>query len=237
MREHAPMAEIVLLAIGAAVFPTLIACVAIMISRPEPRRLLLAFYAGGLIVSVTAGIAVLSVFKSGDSAVGSTSSAPSPGESIVAGALALGLAWLMASRRGKVMLGAWRSRHPPKKQKKHDDGPSWAERQLGRANAAAAFAVGAAIHLPGPFYLLALGDIATGGYSDPQEIGLILLFNAIMFTLLEVPLIGYLVRPERTAQMVAKLSIWLNANGLRVMGWLVGAVGISLVVQGIAAAA
>jgi hypothetical protein len=236
MREHAPMADIVLLGIGAAVFPTLIACVAIMISRPEPRRLLLAFYAGGLIVSVTAGIVVLSLFDNGNSAVGSTSSSSSPGESIVAGVLALGLSWLMASRRGKVMLGAWRSRHPRKK-KQQDDGPSWAERSLGRANAAAAFAVGAAINLPGPFYLLALGDIATGDYTGTQEIGLILLFNVIMFALLEVPLVGYLVRPEGTAQRVEKLSIWLNANGLRVMGWLVGAVGVSLVVQGISAAA
>ena len=230
------MAEIVLLAFGAAVFPTLIACVAIMISRPEPRRLLLAFYAGGLIVSVTAGIVVLSVFNSGDSAVGSTSSAPSPGESIVAGAVALGLAWLMASRRGTAALDSWRSRHPRRKKKTHD-GPSWAERQLGRANAAVAFAVGAAINLPGPFYLLALGHISQGDYSGPQEIGLIVLFNAIMFVLLEVPLLGYLVRPERTAERVADLSVWLNANGLRVMGWLVGAVGTSLVVQGIAAAA
>ena len=230
------MAEIVLLAFGAAVFPTLIACVAIMISRPEPRRLLLAFYAGGLIVSVTAGIVVLSVFNNGDSAVGSTSSAPSPGESIVAGAVALGLAWLMASRRGTAALDRWRSRHPRRRKKAHD-GPSWAERQLGRANAAVAFAVGAAINLPGPFYLLALGDIATGDYSGAQEVGLILLFNAIMFVLLEVPLLGYLVRPERTAELVADMSTWLNANGLRVMGWLVGAVGTSLVVQGIAAAA
>jgi len=57
------MAHIVLLALAAAVFPTLIACVAIMISRPEPRRLLLAFYAGALIVSVTAGIVVLDAFN------------------------------------------------------------------------------------------------------------------------------------------------------------------------------
>jgi hypothetical protein len=45
------MAHIVLLALAAAVFPTLIACVAIMISRPEPRRLLVAFYAGGEIAT------------------------------------------------------------------------------------------------------------------------------------------------------------------------------------------
>jgi len=229
------MAHIVLLALAAAVFPTLIACVAIMISRPEPRRLLLAFYAGALIVSVTAGIVLLDAFNTGGTVIGNTSSSPNPGTSIVAGAGALVLAWLMVSARGRALLDRRRARHPRRRPK--EAGPSWAERRLDRANAAVAFAVGAAINLPGPFYVLALGEIANGPYDSLASLGLIVLFNAIMFTLLEVPLVGYLVRPERTAEQVARLSIWLNANGLRIMGALIGLVGVSLVVQGIAAAA
>jgi Sap, sulfolipid-1-addressing protein len=57
----------------------------------------------------------------------------------------------------------------------------------------------------------------------------------IMFLLLEVPLVGYLVRPDTTAARVEALSVWLNANGLRVMGALVGVVGASLVAQGVIA--
>ena len=230
-----PMAHIVLLALAAAVFPTLIACVAVMISRPDPRRLLLAFYAGGLIVSVGAGIVVLNAFKKGDSVVGNSSSTPNPGTSIVTGLLALVFGWLMVSGRGRALLSRWRSSHPRRHEKK--DAPSWAERRLDQANVAVAFAIGAAINLPGPFYVLALGEIASGDYSRPAEFGLILLFNAIMFVLLEVPLVGYLLRPERTAEQVGQLAIWLNRNGLRVMGALVALVGLSLVVQGLAAAA
>ena len=228
------MGQIVLLAVAAAVFPTLIACVAVMISRPEPRGLLLAFYLGGLISSVTSGIVVLAHFTNGNAVLGSTSSSPSPGTSIVAGLVSLLLAWLMASRRGHTLLDRWRSRHPRRHGKKQ--GPSWAESHLNRGNTSVAFVVGAAINLPGPFYLLALGDIATGGYSTAEQLGLIVLFNAIMFMLVEVPLIGYLVQPEATAERVASFATWLNANGLRVMGWLVGTVGIGLIVQGLAAA-
>ena len=228
------MGQIVLLAFAAAVFPTLIACVAVMISRPEPRGLLLAFYLGGLISSLTSGVVVLVYFNDGHTVLGSTSSTPSPGTSIVAGLVSLLLAWLMASRRGHGLLDQWRSRHPRRHEQKQ--GPSWAERHLNRANARVAFVVGAAINLPGPFYLLALGDIATGGYSTAEQLGLIVLFNAIMFVLVEVPLVGYLVQPEATAERVASFATWLNANGLRVMGWLVGAVGIGLIVQGLAAA-
>ena len=218
------MAHILLYALAAAVFPLLLACVALMISRPDPRWLLLAFYGGGMIVSVSAGIVVLGVFEDDGSVLGSTASQPDPGTSIAAGLVSLALAWLMA-----------RGRHPPRRAKRA--GPSWAERHLERANAAVAFGVGAAINLPGPFYLLALGEIARGPYDTAQSLALILLFNAIMFTLLEVPLVGYVVRPEQTATQVTRLARWLNANGLRVMGWLIGAVGAGLIAQGIAAAA
>src|ERR1700759_2412465 len=227
--------SIILLAFGACIFPTLLACVAIIISRPSPRKLLLAFYAGGLLTSVSTGIAMLSVFASGDTVLGSTSSTPHPTTSILAGAFALLGAWLMASARGHALLSRWRSSHSHHHKPRRTNGHSWAERTLGRASWRAAFLVGAIINLPGPFYLLALGDIARGGYSDVGQFVLILLFNAIMFLLLEVPLVGYLVRPETTAERVAAMSRWLNANGLRITGWLVGLAGASLVGQGIAA--
>jgi hypothetical protein len=229
------MAHIVLLALAAAVFPTLIACVAIMISRPEPRRLLVAFYAGGLLVSVFAGIVVLNAFKRGDSFVGNSSSSPNPGTSIVTGVLALVLGRLMASGRERALLARWRSRHP-RRRERTNDGPSWAERHLDRANATVALAVGAAINLPGPFYLIALGDLATMSYSTAEQLLGILLFNSIMFLLVEIPLVGYLLRPAATTRLVGRLSAWLNANGLRLIGWLAAAFGVGLIAQGIAAA-
>jgi hypothetical protein len=228
-------ARIVLLAFAAAVFPTLIACVAVMISRPDPRRLLFAFYLGGLIVSVGAGIVVLSTFTSAESVAGSTKSGPAPGVSIGAGIVSMALGWLLASHTGRDILNRRRSRRP--RRRTHDDGPSWAERHLDHANAAVAFVVGAAINLPGPFYLLALGDIAKGHYGTGAQLALILVFNGIMFLLVEVPLVGYLVRPRQTAELIGRFAVWLNANALRVLGWLITAVGIGLIVQGVAAAA
>ena len=227
------MGAIVLCALASAVFPTLLACVAILISRPSPRLLLLAFYAGGMITSITSGIIVLSVFNNGQSVAGSTASAPHPSTSIVMGVVALVFAWLMASRHGEALLERWRTRRQLRHPKPDKPGSSWVQSHLDRASARVAFFVGAAINLPGPFYLLALGRMATGGYTTLQQLGLILLFNLIMFVLLEVPLVGYLVEPETTAARVAAFSKWLNANGLRVMGWLVGVFGVGLIAQGL----
>ena len=182
--------------------PTLIACVAIIISRPEPRRLLLAFYAGGLIVSVTAGILLLAAFKDHGAVIGNTSSDPNPGTSIVAGLVALVLAWLMASDRGRALLSGWRNRHPRRRPK--EDGPSWAERRLaGRTRGGVRGRRG---DQPARAVLRARARRdRERRLQQRQAFGLILLFNAIMFTLLEVPLVGYLVRPERTAEQVAAL--------------------------------
>jgi hypothetical protein len=227
--------EIIVLALGASIFPLLLACVAIMISRPEPRRLLIAFYLGGVVVSVGVGIAIVALLKNGHSVVGSTKTAPAPGVSIVMGLLGLLLAWLMVSTRGHKVLDRWggsRRRRKPKK----EAGPSWAERRLGAASWKVALLVGAVINLPGPFYLLALGKIAKAEYSIPHALALILLFNLIMFWLLEGPLCGYLVAPEKTAKWVASLSQTISNNGLRIAGSFVGIVAIGLVAQGIAAA-
>jgi hypothetical protein len=231
------MGSIILLACGACFFPTLLACVAIMLSRPEPRWLLVAFYAGGLLASVSTGLAVLAVFENGDAVLGSTRSDPHPTTSIVVGVVALLLAGLMATTRGNAILDSWRSRHHRRSGggAKPAEGPSWAERRLGRASWKVALLVGAVINLPGPFYLLALGEIARGSYSTPEQIGLILLFNAIMFVLLEVPLVGYLIRPTATATRVRAMSAWLNTNGLRITGWFVALFGAGLLAQGIAA--
>lgn len=226
------MIEIVLLALGSAVFPALLGCVAILISRPHPRRSLLAFYLGGLITSLTCGAIVLALFSKGKSVAGNTTSTPHPGYSIFAGVLALVAAWLMTTPRGRAFLGRLRDRraHPRARPKK--EGPSWIDRRLDRASGPLAFAVGAVINLPGPFYLLALGDIATGDYGTGAQIILVLLFNAIMLLLLEVPLAGYVMQPEATAAWVAQLAQWLKANGLRVLGAVVGLSGVGLLVQG-----
>jgi hypothetical protein len=66
------MGYIVLLALAAAIFPSLLACVAIIISRPEPRTLLLAFYAGGVLTSVTSGLILLVLFNHGQTFLGSS---------------------------------------------------------------------------------------------------------------------------------------------------------------------
>lgn len=181
-------------------------------------------------------MAVAKVFEDGGEIAGSDSGGPHGSVSIVVGLVGLLFAWLLVSRRGRGLIDSWRSRHPrrhpPKPKTK--EGPSWVERRLDGATVGITFAVGAAINLPGPFYLLALGDIAHGP-STLEQIALILLFNAIMFLLLEIPLVGYLVDPDWTERAVAASRSWLTTNRLRVLGALIGVISAGILVQGLQA--
>ena len=227
------MITIILLAFGSAVFPLLLAGVAIVLTRPKPRSLLLALYAGGMLTSLICGAIALWGFRSARSVTTNTASSPHPGTSLLEGALALALAWLLASGRVHTLIERWRSRHRHHRFRRKKEGPPWLERRLKDASAPIAFAVGMVISLPGPLYLLALGDIATGPYRPGEQVALIVLFNVIMFLLLEVPLVGYLLRPDLTAALVATLGHWLKANRYRLMGGVIGLFGVSLLVRGI----
>ena len=91
------------------------------------------------------------------------------------------------------------------------------------------------MNLPGPWYLLALRDIADGSYSRSAQIGLIVLFNVVMFTLIEVPLVGYLLQPDQTAARVAAFNDWLGRNARNIVAILALAFGAYAIVSGVVA--
>jgi hypothetical protein len=215
--------RIVALACLAALFPLMLAVVVLMLTRPRPKRLLLSFLAGGWAMSVAAGLLVLDAFEGVDRELLGSSETVHPGAYLLGGVLCLAAAYLIPRRAAR------RPAAPAKA------GPSRAERALGGDRAAVAFAVGAVINVPGIYYLTALHDMATGGYSNAEQIALIVLFNLIMFTFAEVPLVGYLFSPAKTAAHVARFQDLLTSNATRVVALLALGLGIVLTVKGIAA--
>ena len=55
------------LALWSALYPTLLAMVVLIMQRPSPRRMLVTYYVGGLVASLTAGFLLIGVFDAGDS--------------------------------------------------------------------------------------------------------------------------------------------------------------------------
>ena len=229
------VAQIFLLALGSAVFPALLAGAAVILSRDQPARLLLAFWVGGLITSISSGLAILAIFGEHAAALDHSSKSLSPGNLVLAGLAAMLLGFLVGTKRGRALIDGWRKRrkHPRRSERPKSDKAPWSERMLGNGSVGVAFVAGAILNLPGPFYLIALGDIGQGNYSPIAELGLVLFFNVIMLLMVEVPMIGYLFNPEATDRRVGQFAAWLNRNGMRIIGTIATLWGASLLLKGL----
>ena len=229
------MAQIFLLALGSSVFPALLAGAAVILSRDKPARLLLAFWIGGLMTSISSGLAILAIFGEHAAALDHGSKSLSPANLLLAGIAAIVLGLLVGTKRGRALIDGWRKRrkHSRSSGKPKTDKAPWSERMLGNGSVGVAFIAGAILNLPGPFYLIALGDIGQGQYSPAAELGLIIFFNVIMLLMVEVPMIGYMFNPEATDRRVGQFAAWLNRNGLKIIAALAGIWGISLIAKGV----
>jgi hypothetical protein len=233
------MLSILPLALAAAVYPTLLVGVVVMLTRPDPRRLLAAFRFGGVLVSVTCGLIIVFVLKGTISA--SRQRSASPKIDLIAGILSLVLAIGLWARRNGRRPG---DRKPPAAYPTSDslscadnprgsDHPSFTGRMLARGSLKSAFAAGMILNLPGIWYLIALKDIAQANHSAVTDVLLILLFNAIMFLIVELPLIGYLVRPDETKARVERFRIWLGDYNRVIAAAAALVIGFYLVIRGI----
>jgi hypothetical protein len=234
--------QVFVLALEAALYPTLLAAVVILLSQPRPRRLLTAYLAGGMVISITLGLVIVLVLK-GSNAVTSGSSGLSWGADLVVGGLALLLAVALATRaddrfrqsRARRKAAAGTTGAVPAEEPSSKE--PWSERILARGSVPIVFAAGMAINVPGAAYLIALKDIAAGGHSPATEVIMIVAFNVIMFALAEIPLLGLVFAPERTHDLVARGNAWLSGHGRQIAIGLCAALGVYLTIRGIVDAA
>jgi Sap, sulfolipid-1-addressing protein len=220
-----------LLALEAALYPTLLAAVVILLTQPHRLQLITAYLLGGLTISIGLGLAIIAALK-GSGQLDSSSSGLSWRTDLVVGGLALLVAVALATRADKRLRERRKGKRPPKEE--HDDRDPWSQRILSRGSVPIVFIAGLAINVPGAAYLVALKDIAAGHHSTGTDVLLVVVFNAIMFMLAEIPLFGLLFAPERTDELVRRMDHWLSANGRRIAIGLSAVLGVFLIVRGIA---
>lgn len=232
------MGIVLALGLAAALYPQLLAVVVVILTRPNPRPLLWACYLGAVSVSVGCGVAVLLAFRGRETVLGSTSHTLGAATYLLIGALALVFALFGVSRRGRELLGgerAARGREPARQRAPGRVGrvKLRAGTALKRGSLPVAAGVGAALGLPGPFDLLAIGHLARGRYSTIAVVGLIAVLNLSKFLLIELPIVSYLVDPDGTAVRVERFSTWMRTNKIAVVSAVVAVFGLVLVGRGI----
>jgi hypothetical protein len=216
------LASIFVLSLTAMLNPTLLAAVTLMMLLPETKRLMLGYLLGAYLTSVSVGLLI--VFElHGTGAVDSARNSLTPVEDLVFGAILVVVGLVL--RSGRV--------EERRQRKKEDEKESWSQRLLGRGSPQVAFAVGAALSLPGASYLVALNRMAHLDAGDAATVLLVVAFCLIQQLLLEMPLIGYAVSPERTEETVARFRGWMARKGRQTAAAGAIVIGLLLLLRGV----
>ena len=229
MAEWWALLEIFLLAAGSMFWPLLLVVVVFALRTPHSLRILAWFWAGGMLTSVCVGAAI--VFALHDTEPRSGSTLPSaPWIDIVVGSLAL-LAAAVLQRVGAR--NARRKAARPETSSREPRTSQQVER-LVRSGGPLAFVGGiVASILPAPLAIIAMADIAQLDYSVVETMVVIVAFYVVMFTFVEVPMVGFVVSPERTKEKALAFNAWLDRNLVRLGVWALTIFGAAEIVRGI----
>jgi hypothetical protein len=217
------------MACASAIYPSLLAAVVLIMGQPNPRRLLSAYLAGALLISIGTGLVIVFGLNASDVATGSEDRF-GPGFDVVIGLVALVLFWVLLTDRDRRL----RERRARRRAEQPDDGRDpWTRRILTRGSLKLTFVLGVALSLPGALYLVALKDIAEADRGTGASVLLIVAYNLIMFALAEIPLVAYAVTPDRTRETVDAANAWLGSHSRQVAMGLCAAAGAILLLRGL----
>ena len=194
--------SLLVMALAVSVEPFRIAMTVLMLNRPRPILQLLAFLCGGFTMGISVGLFVLFVFRR--RLLGSTYFTL-PTVQILIGVLALTVAAVLAAR---ALMGKSTRRSDPGSGKV----ATRVRRLLNGPSLWIAAIAGLGIALPSVDYMAALAVILASGAAAMTQVGALLMFNAVAFALVEIPLLAYLLAPDATRTSMAALNDWIRSR-------------------------
>ena len=205
--------SLLVMAVAVSLEPFRIGMSMVMLNRPRPHLQLAAFLCGGFLMGLSVGAVVLFGLES---RMPPSTHFTLPKVQIVIGTVALVAALIVALTTG-------RPRTPP----------PWLTRLLGGQSLWVAGAAGLGIALPSVDYLAVLAVIAAADLAPLSRLSALLVFQVVAFALVEIPLIAYLIAPERTYAAMSRLNQWVRARRRREVAVLLAVVGTVLVSAGL----
>jgi ABC-type multidrug transport system fused ATPase/permease subunit len=218
--------DVFVFSLTAALNPTLLAATTVMLLADHPKRLLVGYLLGAMLTSITLGLVIVFSLE-GSSAVSTTQNTLSPAADLALGAIALIIAFVLGTGRSK----RFTERRRERKSNQEKGPPRW-QQFLNRGTARVTFAVGAALTLPGASYLVGLNRLAKDDLSTAVTVLAVLGFNLVMLSLLEVPLLSYVIAPDTTPQKVDRFKGWLGRKGNRIAVRSAIVIGALLIIKG-----
>jgi Sap, sulfolipid-1-addressing protein len=213
------------LAVSAGIYPPALLVLLLLLTGEHPRGLVLAYYAGAAILTVSAGLIVFAGLKAtGVNDQGSTTASGS--FDIILGVLLLALAAWAWQRRARDPDEA-----PGDAREARGRIATWSRRATTKRKWA--LVLGLVMFLPSPLYILAVKDIADSHTSTPSDVLAVLICAIAVMLFIEIPLVAMFVRPAGVAAGLERSHGWLKRNG-----WTLAAVfsligGVYGIVKGI----
>ena len=96
-----------------------------------------------------------------------------------------------------------------------------------------AFATGVVSAIVSIEYAVVLTTILSSRAAIGTQFGAVVMFNLVMFALVEISLVSYLAMPTKTEARILLLQKWLRAHGRQIVAVIVAAIGVVLVATGI----
>ncbi|WP_059019785.1 GAP family protein [Mycobacterium sp. M26] len=231
---------VLVLAIAVNFEPTRIGLIALMLTRRHPIRQLLIFLLSGFTLSASVGLLVLFVFHRG--LFGPTNFDGSKIQ-IGIGVAVLLIAAILASN---VPLGRFARNPLAPPDPAEDDGSADATATTttgrvairakniihGESHWFSSFA-GLGLAMPGVEYMALLALIIAS--NEPPAIQGLALFVFLFLAnaISAIPLVSYLIAPQRTAAWVQSFNAWIRARTRRQVSLVLGLVGAILLIAGI----
>ena len=205
------MGHVFAFSLTAALNPSLLAAVTLMLTLTNPERLLLGYLFGAALMSVTCGLLLVFALP-GTKTLSTTKHSIGPAIDITLGVLILAIVFVVATGRDRRRQAWTERRHETKKDKPP---PRW-KRTLSKGSPRDTFVIGILLSFPGVSYIAGMDLLSKQNIGTTATVVAVLAFNVIMLLLLELPLLGYLTRPESTAATVNRFSDLLTRHGGRV---------------------
>lgn len=200
----------------AAISPTALLVVAVFLGAAHPRRTVLLYLAGALVMTAVMAAIVFAALRAGR--------LYDPHQHQSRYGVRLGLGVLM------LAVGLYLLRRG---QRPGDPAKGMISRMIARPGATDAFIVGLLVYTPSLTFVAAIQIVATSSQDLGASIVAILLVIVITLAFAWVPLLLFLFRPERTVSLLSSVNGWMRSHGyvLAVGVLLIG--GVALTINGI----
>ena len=219
------LSEAVPLALAAAFYPPAILVVILLLTGEHPRRLVLGYLAGAVLIVGTVGVGGLFL------ATGTGATEQDNNTASASVDLALGIALLL------LAAWAWHRRLRPAKEpdEQAEDGRLTRISRRATASVKWAFVLGLLMYLPSPLYLAAIKAVADSDDSTASQLLAVLICALCVMVFVEIPAIFLFVRPEGLKATLERFTAWLSANSWALLAVFAAVAGVWLLSTAISA--